>query len=364
MQHDASTPGGLEQRVFGWLPRLEREDRLDLLERLELGSTWNADFTVMMGLSTALASLGLLQDSVAVVIGAMLVAPLMTPLIAAGFALIQGNARLFGRAFRTMLISIGVGLFISLLAGLFAPGYDLTVEIEARGEVNAIDIGVALVSGMAAAYAMARLNVASTLAGVAIAAALVPPLSVIGIALSHGRPVLAGLAAVLLSVNLVCIAVGAAIVFRLMGVAGARGESLAPLWVRRTQIALLLVIILLAAPLIQRMLMQARIGQKRPLLYPVSHELRSVVRERIEREPGVRLMLMARSSPEPEEGVGIMIVTRDPVRPGFEAELTRIVRNTVGEATPVRIFALLDGHIRVQEETEEAEAAADAAGER
>ena len=75
-------------------PRLLREERLELVERVEQGADGGVDYCVMIVLSTGLASLGLLQGSVAVIIGAMLVAPLMGPLIGAGLALVQGNAKL------------------------------------------------------------------------------------------------------------------------------------------------------------------------------------------------------------------------------------------------------------------------------
>ena len=84
-----------QQRMVGSFPKLDRGGRLELIERLEAAARGDADFIVMMALAATLASLGLLQDSTAVVIGAMLVAPLMAPLVAAGLALVQGNVRLF-----------------------------------------------------------------------------------------------------------------------------------------------------------------------------------------------------------------------------------------------------------------------------
>jgi len=82
-------------RLERWLdltiPQLERDDRITLFESLQIKSRWNFDFLALMALSTGIASLGLTQNSTAVVIGAMLVAPLMTPLLGAGLALVQDN---------------------------------------------------------------------------------------------------------------------------------------------------------------------------------------------------------------------------------------------------------------------------------
>ena len=92
----------LKHNLESWLdlriPQLSREDRVALNKNLETNSRWNFDFMVLMGLSTAIASFGLIQDSAAVVIGAMLVAPLMSPLLGAGLSLVQGNQPLILRS--------------------------------------------------------------------------------------------------------------------------------------------------------------------------------------------------------------------------------------------------------------------------
>ena len=81
-----------------WFPSLERKDRVALVDSLKEGSRWSVNFLVMLGCSVLIAGLGLLQNSVAVIIGAMLVAPMMTPLIGIGLALVQGNFNLLFEA--------------------------------------------------------------------------------------------------------------------------------------------------------------------------------------------------------------------------------------------------------------------------
>ena len=102
VESKSSWIGMIESQVFSWLPSLEAVDRVDLFDRLQAGARWNVDYILMMCLSTAIASLGLMQNSTAVVIGAMVVAPLMTPLIDAGLSLIQGNPIFFRDAMRAM----------------------------------------------------------------------------------------------------------------------------------------------------------------------------------------------------------------------------------------------------------------------
>lgn len=96
------------------------------------------------------------------------------------------------------ILGLLLGLGISLLVGSLNPGFEPSMEMEARGAPNLLDFGVAILSGFVAAYALGRPGVANTLAGVAIAAALVPPLCVVGIGLTNGESDLALNSAILL----------------------------------------------------------------------------------------------------------------------------------------------------------------------
>ena len=328
------------ERILGPFPRLEREERVDLLHRLETGAEGGADFNVMMVLAAALASLGLLQGSTAVVIGAMLVAPLMGPLLAAGHALVQGNLRLFRSAMGVGGIGIALALGVSLLVGAANPGFEPSMEIEARGTPDLMDLAIALASGMAAAYASGRPNVASTLAGVAIAAALVPPLAVVGVALTNGRPFISGNAAILLVTNLVAIILGAALVFRALGVQVSLAGAGMPTWARQATVLLLLSTVLLAAPLMLQMLEQRRTGQMRPLNYPAAPRVREAVKEFVDERPGIEVISISRISVEPEAGIIVVVASEDALPAGFQTEIEGVVQEARGDASPVRLFAL------------------------
>ena len=97
------------------VPQMDRESRIALHEGLLMNSTWNFDFISLMLLSTSIAALGLISNSVAVVIGAMLVAPLMTPILATGLALVQGNVPMIINASRSILFGFLASLGISFL---------------------------------------------------------------------------------------------------------------------------------------------------------------------------------------------------------------------------------------------------------
>ena len=151
-------------------------------------------FMALMALSTLIAVLGLLADSTAVVIGAMVVAPLMAPVLGVSAALVMDSPR---RALSSGLISLAGTIFSIILAAVSAKilltlrsapiDGTLPNEIMARTAPNMFDLGVALVAGAAGAYAQMRRQAADALIGVAAAVALVPPLGVIGITLQMGE---------------------------------------------------------------------------------------------------------------------------------------------------------------------------------
>lgn len=332
-QEAHATPAG---RIRGLLGTLDRDERLELTQRIETGAEGGVDFVVMMALAALLASLGLLQGSTAVVIGAMLVAPLMGPLIGAGMALIQGNRALFVKAMQVAALGTAVGFGLSVVFGVLNPGYEPSLELEARGTPDVLDLVIALASGMVAAYAAARPNVSGTLAGVAIAAALLPPLAVVGIGITNARPLIAMNAAVLFVTNLVAIILGAALVFRVLGAHAGRAEAG---WARTAIGVLLLVGVILIAPLTLQLVEKGRTGQDRPYLYPVAAAVRESVADFIDTLPGIRTVSMARISVEPKSGITVMVAATGTLPDGFRDDLVRRIREARGADVKVRVFA-------------------------
>ncbi|MEM7011372.1 MAG: DUF389 domain-containing protein [Verrucomicrobiota bacterium] len=233
------------------VPQLDRESRIAVVGRLQVSSRWSFDFMALIALSTMIAALGLIQNSAAVVIGAMLVAPLMTPLLGAGLALVQGNRALIGDCIRSIVYGFLGALLVGLIAGFGARGLGLldglTSELASRGGPNILDMGVALASGIAAAYCIARPNLTAALAGVAIAAALVPPIATAGISLGIGEFQNALGAILLFATNVVLIVLGAGFSFFAAGIRA--GDNRVKDWARRTGIGLTIAAAVLAIPL-------------------------------------------------------------------------------------------------------------------
>ena len=328
------------ERLGYQLPPLERDDRKALLERVEAGAHGGIDYHVMMVLSSGLASLGLLEDSTAVVIGAMLVAPLMGPLIGAGLALAQGNLALYRKSVGVALLGLLSGFAVSVVMGLLNPGFEPSLEVEARGNPDILDLGVAVLSGFVAAYALGRPGLANTLAGVAIAAALVPPLCVVGIGLTNDQPVVAANSAILLLTNVVAIILSAAGAFSLLGIRGKRIESGARSWARTAFLVLIMLAVILLLPLLSNVVETKRRGQNKPLTYPVAAHVQEAVEAYLESLPGVSLITIARVSVEPASAVSILLATSGKLPVGLKKELERLVWDVRGGKPTVRIVAL------------------------
>jgi len=330
----------MASHIFSWLPTLEATDRIDLFDRLQVGARWNVDFMMMMCLSTAIASLGLIQNSTAVVIGAMVVAPLMTPLIGAGLALVQGNTIFFRDSIKAMGFGIGAALLISLFLGFLVPMEELTPELLARGAPTIIDLGVAFLSGAAAAYAVARPSLLGALAGVAIAAALVPPLATVGISLAEGAWKVSEGAAILFATNLVAIILGAAFIYHRLGIQGSRLRKGLPLWGRRTVLFLSLLAVILTAPLGYRLAHQLREGQARPYTLPVSQSVKKAIKERVHQEYGVTFISASRFGVESDRDVAILLSAAKPVSINLISDLKQLVNQEMGKNVTVAVYAL------------------------
>jgi uncharacterized hydrophobic protein (TIGR00271 family) len=150
------------------------------------GSEPGIRFYTMVAVSTGIASFGLIQNSAAVVIGAMLVAPLMTPIFGIALGLIRGDARLLGRSLMAESIGVVIAVTFATLLGYSMPGLEVTSQMLSRTHPTLIDLLVAVFAGFAGAYALVDENISPALPGVAISTAIVPPLANVGMCISLG----------------------------------------------------------------------------------------------------------------------------------------------------------------------------------
>ncbi|MCA9894654.1 MAG: DUF389 domain-containing protein [Anaerolineae bacterium] len=176
-----------QRRLQRFNPALTTAERSELLWQAQKTALGGIDYLAMILLSALLASLGLLLNSVAVIIGAMLVAPLMSPLSALATGLVTNRFPVTQRALISLIEGVLIALVIAVVAGKLIPVESPTTEMLARGNPTLLDAAIAFVSGLVAAYATARKEIPAALAGVAIAAALMPPLCTVGLGIALGE---------------------------------------------------------------------------------------------------------------------------------------------------------------------------------
>ncbi|MGD2206033.1 MAG: DUF389 domain-containing protein, partial [Anaerolineae bacterium] len=208
-------------RLFDMLPTLDLREQIGVYKAIREGAEPKVDFFLMIALSASIASFGLLQNSPAVIIGAMLVAPLMAAIFGLSLGVVRGDLRLLRRAasatLRGVLLAILLSALLTLIVSRVMPADVSRNEIVSRTRPSLLDLGVALASGAAGAYALCRKEVSAALPGVAIAAALVPPLATVGIGLALGQGAIAGGALLLFMTNLIAISAAGGLVFLWLG---------------------------------------------------------------------------------------------------------------------------------------------------
>ncbi|MFA7084019.1 MAG: TIGR00341 family protein [Arcobacteraceae bacterium] len=166
--------------------KVSDEDIKETLLSLNESSKTSSIFIILMILSTLLATVGLFQDSTPSVIGAMILAPLMAPIISLAMGFTRNNQSVITQSLKTLLIGIVCAVFFSATFTLLMPLEVMNAQIASRIHPNLLDLFIAIFSGIAGAYASSKEEIAKSLAGVAIAVALVPPLAVTGIGLGWG----------------------------------------------------------------------------------------------------------------------------------------------------------------------------------
>ncbi|SEQ38885.1 TIGR00341 family protein [Natrinema salaciae] len=218
----------------------------------DLAPTASTYFSLLI-VSTAIATAGLLLDSAATIIGAMVVAPLMGPALAASVGVIVDDDALATRGVTLQVVGLAVAVLTAAVIGwmlrgsvLLPPGFDITAvpQIEERITPNVLALFLALGSGVAAVISLTR-NVGSVLVGVAIAVALVPPAATVGLGIAWGKPAVVVTAGTLVLVNVLSINLTALVLLWFAGYRPERAETVDRVYGRvRSRVAVILAAIL------------------------------------------------------------------------------------------------------------------------
>ena len=210
------------------LPREEAEEETEIISATETtreelynsigkNARLNQTYLLLIFLSTVVVAIGLLKDNVAVVIGAMVIAPLLGPNLALALGTALGDTDLMWKAFKTGLAGMSLALALSILIGIFWPLNIESRELLARTYVGLDSAVLAMASGAAAVISLTS-GIPSILVGVMVAVALLPPAATMGLMLGAGQTDLAYGAAFLLAVNIVAINLSAKLGFLIQGI--------------------------------------------------------------------------------------------------------------------------------------------------
>ncbi|WP_019594165.1 TIGR00341 family protein [Thioalkalivibrio sp. ALM2T] len=191
--------------------------REELYTNVAGGADLTGQFVLLTVLSTIVAAIGLLENNVAVVIGAMVIAPLLGPNLALALGTSMADTRLIGRALGTNAVGLGGAILIGAILALVMSVDVGARELQMRTEVGLDSVALALASGAAAVLSLTT-GLPTVLVGVMVAVALLPPAATVGIMLGSGEFSAAYMAALLLAVNVVCVNLSAKLVFLYQGV--------------------------------------------------------------------------------------------------------------------------------------------------
>lgn len=290
-------------------------DQSEVTESRREDSKLSENYLFMTAMSGGIAILGLLLSSPAVVIGAMLLSPLMGPIMGLGFALAIGDWDWLKTSLRTLLIGSAMAVLLCAVLVFFSPIQTITSEIAARTRPNLFDLFVALFSALAGAYAMIR-GKEGAIVGVAIATALMPPLAVVGFGLATLNWTVFSGALLLFVTNFITIALTAFGMAKLYGFS----NSLSARNTMFQNIALLTVFIALAVPLafsLQQIAWETN----------AQRVVRDAIRERFERPAQIDAVEIDFAA----DPVGVSAIVFSPViRPDAESEISRALTQRLG----------------------------------
>ncbi|MZR12017.1 TIGR00341 family protein [Maritimibacter sp. DP07] len=191
--------------------------REEIYADIRRGTALTVDYLIKIGLATVVAAIGLLQDEIAVVIGAMVIAPLLGPILAFSFATTLGTVPLMLVALRALGAGLGVGVLAAVALGFVVPFNGESSIMAYDGSLSLMTVALPLASGAAAALMVAG-GQTSALVGVMVAAALLPPLAAMGLLIGDGSYVEATRAFATVVINVAAINLAALVVFRLKGI--------------------------------------------------------------------------------------------------------------------------------------------------
>src|SRR5215472_1893119 len=313
--------------VSGFDFRRSQAQRAATHELVASGSALTGSYLAMNAAATLLAGFGLLQNSPAVIIGAMLIAMLFGPLVGIALGLAEANLSLLGRSLLGEIVGAAWVLGIGFLVGMASRNLSMGSEILSRTSPNILDLLIGLVGGVAGGFTYISTGLTGVIVGVAIATALVPPLTSSGILLTHHLPGLAAGAFLLFVSNFTAIAIGAMVIFWLAGHRAHAAEQAQKVFVPR------LISLALLAVLAVHFTMTFRRAIAQSLL---ESGIRRTLSREVAKIPLAHLVTVTFGTSQGATVAWVVVRTPHPVSPEQVARLNDVVNRDTG--SNVRLY--------------------------
>jgi uncharacterized hydrophobic protein (TIGR00271 family) len=297
------------------------DKRSAMHETIASGSTLSTSYLTMNVAAALIAGLGLIENSPATIIGAMLIAMLYGPIVGIGLGLAKSDLQLLGRSLLAEFVGAVFVLAAGLLIGIGTRDLTIGSEILSRTSPSLVDLLVALVGGLAGGFTFVSTGLSGVVVGVAIATSLVPPLTTCGILLARQSPSLAAGAFLLFLANFAAIALGAMLTFLLAGHRPPSADKTKKVLVPR--LVCLSLVLLLALHLngtLRRASVQATIQSN----------IRKALAKEIAKIPGARLVDVTLARRDSKIYVWAVARTPQPISPDQVARLNDLANSVTG----------------------------------
>lgn len=321
---------------LSWIPRFQvrrsEAQRSATRASVTAGSGLTGSYLAMNAAATLIAGLGLLQNSPAVIIGAMLIAMLFGPIMGIALGLAEGDLTLLARSFSSELVGVTAVLIIGYITGIASHRLLMGSEILSRTAPNFLDLLTGLVGGLAGGFTFVSTGLTGVVVGVAIAISLVPPLTSCGILLAHHLPGLAAGAFLLFLANFTAIAIGAMIVFWLAGHRPrAEGQARRVLLPRLVSLALLAVLGI-----------HFTLTFRRTVAHSVlENGVRRIVSGEVARLPGARLVNVTLGEGQGVKIAWVVVRAPRPVSPKQVARLNDLIDREAGSRISLHVRSVI-----------------------
>ena len=321
-----------DDSVSKFNPQLNEDQRSAVHEAIASGAMLTASYVAMNVAAALIAGLGLIENSPATIIGAMLIAMLYGPIVGIGLGLAEANLQLLGRSLFAEIVGAAFVLASGFLIGMASRDLVIGSEILGRTSPSMVDLLVALVGGLAGGFTFVSTGLSGVVLGVAIATSLVPPLTTCGILLARHSPSLAGGAFLLFVANLAAIALGAMFTFLVAGHRPSAADKAKKVLLPRS---VCLALVLLLAFHLNGTLRRASTRSTLQI------NMRKALAQGIAKIPGSRLVNVSVSQQNDKISVWAVARTPRPISPEQVARLNELANSVTGREVALTVRSVI-----------------------